>query len=214
MSTTRSASAQRPTRRVSLVPIVFGVIVILGVVAVVVTRASGDDVSAGVLQARPVSVSGAALPTLGDGADPAVGVAIPEVDGKDFAGRPVALRKDGTPKLIVFLAHWCPHCQAEVPVISGWMSDQGAPPGVEILSVSTAVSPDRPNYPPSAWLEREAWAVPVLVDDADGSVAQAFGLSAFPFFVAVDAGGEVVARGSGELDVEGLRQLVDRARNG
>jgi hypothetical protein len=85
---------------------------------------------------------------------------------------------------------------------------------VEILSVSTAVSPDRLNYPPSAWLEREDWAVPVLVDDADGSVAQAFGLSAFPFFVAVDAGGEVVARGSGELDREALGQLVDRARNG
>jgi thiol-disulfide isomerase/thioredoxin len=214
VSTTRSASAQRPTRRVSLFPILFGVIVILGVVAVVVTRASGDDVPAGVLQARPVSVSGAALPILGDGADPAVGVAIPEVDGKDFAGDPVAIRKDGTPKLIVFLAHWCSHCQVEVPIISGWISDQGAPPGVEILSVSTAVSPDRLNYPPSAWLEREDWAVPVLVDDADGSVAQAFGLSAFPFFVAVDAGGEVVARGSGELDREALGQLVDRARNG
>jgi thiol-disulfide isomerase/thioredoxin len=184
------------------------------VVAVVASRSGSDDgVPAGVQQVRPVSVSGPALPVLGDGADPAVGVAIPEVDGKDFAGDPVAIRSDGIPKLIVFLAHWCPHCRNEVPVIAGWLADKGTPEGIDLLSVSTAASKDRPNYPPSVWLEREDWTPPALVDDADGTVAQAFGLSAFPFFVAVDAGGDVVARGSGELDVEALERLVDRARN-
>ena len=208
-------SPARPARRMPLVPILFGVIGLFGVVAVVASRGAGHDgVPAGVQQVRPVSVSGTALPVLGDGADPAEGVVIPEVDGKDFAGDPVALRRDGVPKLIVFLAHWCPHCRNEVPVITGWLADKGAPEGVELLSVSTAASVDRPNYPPSTWLDQEGWTLPALVDDADGTVARAYGLSAFPFFVAVDAQGEVVARGSGELDVEALEHLIDRARSG
>ena len=40
--------------------------------------------------------------------------------------------------------------------------------------------------------------MPALVDDEQSSAA-AYGLSAFPFLVAVNADGEVVARRSGEL---------------
>lgn len=211
----RPPSRPRPAhsaRRTPLVPILLGVVVLLGLVVVVASRGgSGDGVAADVQQVRPVSVSGTALRMLEEGADSAVGAAIPEVDGQGFAGDSVAIRRDSTPKLIVFLAHWCPHCRNEVPVITRWLADKGTPEGIDLLSVSTAVSKDRPNYPPSVWLEREDWTLPTLVDDADGKVAQAFGLSAFPFFVAVDANGTVVARGSGELDVEALEEFVDRA---
>jgi hypothetical protein len=31
-------------------------------------------------------------------------------------------------------------------------------PGVEIISVVTAIDPNRPNYPPDAWLAREHWS--------------------------------------------------------
>ncbi len=54
--------------------------------------------------------------------------------------------------------------------------------------------------------------MPVLVDDTDRAVAGAFGVSGFPFFVAVDAAGNVAARGSGELDTAGLDHLVTLAR--
>lgn len=206
----------RTTRRPPVIPILFGVIVLFGVVAIVASRGDDDDdVPAGVEQTRPVSVSGEALPAHeAAGADPAVGSPIPEVEGQDFAGEPVTITRDGTPKLIVFLAHWCPHCQAEVPVITDWVGDEGAPEGVELLSVSTSVNEDRPNYPPSRWLEQEGWPVPVLADDDAQTAAQAFGLSAFPFFVAVDAQGMVTVRGSGELGVEALEQLVATARAG
>jgi hypothetical protein len=50
--------------------------------------------------------------------------------------------------------------------------------------------------------------VPVLADDEQSSAATAYGLSAFPFFVAVDAGGKVVARHSGELTPAQLDQLA------
>ena len=37
----------------------------------------------------------------------------------------------------------------------------------------------RPNYPPDVWLASEGWTLPVLVDPTN-SVAQAYGLSAYP----------------------------------
>ena len=43
-----------------------------------------------------------------------------------------------------------------------------------------------------------------------GSAASAYGLSAFPFFTAVDAKGKVVARDSGERTPAQLDQLAAR----
>jgi len=80
--------------------------------------------------------------------------------------------------------------------------------------VSTAVSRERPNWPPSAWLRDAGLNVPVLVDDGQSSAAAAYGLSAFPFFVAVDADGKVVARRSGELAPTQLDQLAARLAAG
>ena len=41
----------------------------------------------------------------------------------------------GQPTLVVFLAHWCPHCQAEVPVIVKAIADWTIP---EIRAVAVA----------------------------------------------------------------------------
>jgi thiol-disulfide isomerase/thioredoxin len=139
--------------------------------------------------------------------DPAVGRPIPEVDGKSFDGTPVSIKADGRPKLIVFLAHWCPHCQREVPVVQSWLDAKGMPAGVELVSVVTAIDPNRPNYPPDAWLAREHWQVPVIVD-ANGQIASNYGLTAFPYWVAVNANGSVAERLTGELTPEQLDALV------
>ena len=53
--------------------------------------------------------------------------------------------------------------------------------------------------------------VPTLVDDAEATAANAYGLSGFPFAVAIDADGQVVARTSGEVGSEGLEQLAQLA---
>jgi cytochrome c biogenesis protein CcmG/thiol:disulfide interchange protein DsbE len=112
----------------------------------------------------------------------------------------------------MFLAHWCPHCRAEVPVITDWLESAGMPDDVDLYAVSTGVSSDAPNYPPSQWLEDENWPVTTMADDADSSVATAFGLRSYPYFVAIDANGDVVARASGELSVEQLEAMLDAAR--
>jgi thiol-disulfide isomerase/thioredoxin len=148
------------------------------------------------------------LPPYAPGADdPAIGRPIPEVAGASFDGTPVDIKVDGRPKLIAFIAHWCPHCQREVPVVQSWIDAKGMPAGVELISVVTSIDPTRPNYPPDAWLAREHWVVPVIVD-ADNQVASRYGLPAFPYWVAVRADGTVAQRLTGELTPEELDALV------
>jgi thiol-disulfide isomerase/thioredoxin len=154
------------------------------------------------------SAAAADLQPFAPGADdPAVGQPIPEIQGSSFDGTPVSIKADGRPKLIVLLAHWCPHCQREVPVVQAWLDAKGMPAGVDIISVATAIDPNRPNYPPDAWLAREHWGVPVIVD-ADGQIATQYGLTAFPFWVTVRADGTVAQRLTGELTPDQLDALV------
>src|SRR5699024_5507678 len=106
--------------------------------------------------------------------------AAPTVSGSAFDGSSVKIAADGRPKVVIFLAHWCPHCQAEVPVVQAWINAKGMPDGVDLVTVATGIDPKAPNYPPDAWLAREGWTVPVIVDSTN-TVAQAYGLSAYPF---------------------------------
>ncbi len=124
----------------------------------------------------------------------------------------MTIKADGRPKVVVFVAHWCPHCQREVPRLSEYLRDNPVPAGVEIVTVATGTTADRPNHPPSEWLERENWPGPVLADSEDAKTAEAFGLSAYPFFVAVDKDGKVVARTSGELTTDQFAELLRLAR--
>ena len=63
----------------------------------------------------------------------------PRWTGQSFDGTPLAINPgDGKPKLVVFVAHWCPHCQAEVPrVLVQWMAS-GAQPGRSSRSCGVA----------------------------------------------------------------------------
>jgi len=201
--------ARTRERKANLVVIGVGaLVVLLAVVAVLV--GSGDSVppdEAGEVQ--PVEVAGSIAPLPASGNDPGVGQEAPRATGSTFEGQGTTVGEG--PSLLLFVAHWCGHCQKEVPVVTDWLDGATEVRGVQIRAVSTAVDEKAPNYPPSAWLEREGWPVPTLVDDADGSVATAFGLTGFPYFVAIDGDGRVVARTSGEQPVPVLEALVDAA---
>ncbi|MEY2477920.1 MAG: hypothetical protein QOG87_3235 [Actinomycetota bacterium] len=201
-------------------------VALAGVVAVIASRGSDDNsaTNAGTTddasgstalaaaETRPVRVTGAALPRYASEPDPAKGRPVPQVEGASFDGSPVAIEADGRAKVIVFVAHWCPHCQREVPRLSEYLQDNPMPADVDMITVATGTTADRPNYPPSEWLEREKWPGPVLADSADAKAAEAFGLSSYPFFVAVDKNGSVVARTSGELTTDQFAELVGLAR--
>jgi cytochrome c biogenesis protein CcmG/thiol:disulfide interchange protein DsbE len=182
------------------------------------TTAPGSGASASATagsSAAPV-ITGAALPAFqyqlqNANVDPAVGLPAPEVRAADFAGKQVAIANDGRPKVILFIAHWCPHCQREVPLIQAWVNSGGVPSGVDLISVATSIDPARPNYPPDAWLAREGWTVPVIADPTN-SVAGAYGLPAFPYWVFVGPDGNVRARAVGELTIDTLKTAIDGLR--
>ena len=100
----------------------------------------------------------------------------------------------------------------EVPRLAAWLRGGRGPLGVDVYAVASATKREAPNYPPSAWLKREGWPAPVLVDDEKGTAAMAVGLSGYPFFVLVDRAGAVVHRHSGETSIPELERLIARVR--
>ena len=208
----RRARARQSWRRRSdsgLFWVVVGGIVVVGVVVVVIVAAGGDDdAPSGAREiATEITVSGSPLPDLGDPVeDPAAGDEAPALAGVGFDGQVVTAPAPGKPSVVVFLAHWCPHCQAEVPRIVS-LERRGDTRSVDVVAVATGTNAQAPNYPPSAWLEREDWPFPVLVDTADGQAASAYGLTGYPLLVFVDASGKVAARVSGEVAEEDLADM-------
>ena len=95
---------------------------------------------------------------------------------------------------VVFVAHWCPHCNAEVPVLLEWRDSGAIPEELQIFGVSTAVTDTRPNFPPDEWLADFGWDWPTMADDAQATAFRAYGGTGFPYFVIVGADGTVKAR--------------------
>jgi thiol-disulfide isomerase/thioredoxin len=209
-SAVRRAEQRRTSRRVILA-VVGGAIAIAAIGAIAIS-ATGDTADAGP-QTRPVEIAGSALPEYTGGDDTALGTTAPELRGASFDGTPVSITADGRAKVVTFIAHWCPHCQAEVPRITEWLADSGMPTDVDLYAVATGTSSDLPNYPPSEWLDGESWPITTMADDADSRAAGAFGLSSYPYFVVLDGDGTVLARTSGELTEEQFRALLATAVN-
>ncbi|MDE0233323.1 MAG: TlpA disulfide reductase family protein [bacterium] len=192
------------------------VIILGGVVAVVVAGLVAFFTVAGSEpETAEVAVDGDPIPVLAGnvpvGQDIAFGWDAPAVTGSDWMGNPVTIdQADGRPKVIVFLAHWCPHCQAEVPQIQAWLNQTGGSSEVDLYGVATSINRSRPNWPPSDWLDREGWTSPTIMDH-NNRAATAYGLSAFPYWVAVNAEGKVVYRVAAAIGVDGLLTLQQLA---
>lgn len=151
-------------------------------------------------QTGPIDVQGAPLATYGDPADAdVVGTASPVVTGQSFDGTEIVLgAPTDNPTLVVFLAHWCPHCNDEVPELIALEEEGRIPDGLDVVGVSTAVASDRDNYPPSEWIDEKGWPWPTMADDEIQTAIAAFGGSAFPFAVVLDTDGTVLARRAGQ----------------
>jgi len=191
--------------------VVIGVVAIAGIVAVASNKGGGSSSATG--QTQSVQVVGTALPTYDQAAspDPAVGLTAPTLKGSSFDGTPITIAPGGTPRLVVFVAHWCPHCQREVPVLVDWLKSGVKPANLQVSLVSTSVTADRPNYPPSQWLQQVGWPGVVLADDAQGTAGEAYGLSSFPYMVLTGTDGKVLLRMSGEITVADLEKAIQAA---
>jgi thiol-disulfide isomerase/thioredoxin len=202
-----ATTTSRPTPR----RILLYVGLLVGIAAVLYAAfAMGDEAGPSVEEvAGDPEVSGEQLPPAEDPAnDPAVGGPVPVAAGTDFDGSEVTVG-DGGAEMILFLASWCPACQAELPEVVEWLEAGGLPEGVELTGVVTGLDDGRPNWPPQDWLEREGFDRPVVVDDADGTIASAYGMSGTPFWVFVEDG-ELRGRVAGQLPMEQVARTAEQ----
>ena len=164
---------------------------------------------------QPVTVVGDVLSPLGDGngnpaSDAAMGKTAPTLNGYTFAGKPVTIAPgaNGQPLMLVFLAHWCPHCNREVPRLIEWQEQGLVPEGLRVIGVTTSSRNDQANWPPSDWIEEMKWPFEVFVDSEMADAANAYGVDGFPFIAMVNAEGKIVGRHSGELELSDLDAFV------
>ena len=198
---------QNRSRRTVIIVAIVAVIAVAAIAALTTGSGNGSNPDVVISETQPVTVTGVALPRYPDqGADPAIGQPAPVVSGSSFDGTPIDITNDGRPKIIIFLAHWCPHCQNDVEALTPYVAANGLPDDVDIYAIATSTDASAPNYPPSKWLKD--WPVTTLADSAQSEAARAYGLSAFPFFVFVTAEGNVDFRFPGEVPPETLYEAA------
>jgi thiol-disulfide isomerase/thioredoxin len=213
--------------------VVGAIVLVLGLAGLAIALSGGDDESSGgvvapdettevtaggeVQENRPVTLSsGAPLPQLErDGAaDAGIGMATPVVDGATFDGEAITVGgpTDG-PTLYVYLAHWCPHCNDEIPELIELRNRDGIPEGMNVVAVSTGVDNTGPNYPPSEWLVDKNWPTdwPVMADSAASEAFAFNGGGGFPYLMVVDADGTLLDRASGAKSAEDLAVFIQGA---
>jgi thiol-disulfide isomerase/thioredoxin len=213
---TSTASAYKSSNRGFILIVV--AIVAAGLLAVAYFAANRDSaISDEVRDAEPtseVTVEGETLSVLPENlpvtdptSDPEAGNPAPALSGTGFDGSEVTIAADGRAKAVYFLAHWCPHCQVELPLVQELIDEGQLPEGLDVYAVSTAVDQSRGNYPPGVWLAREGFEQPVIRDDAASTAYQAYGGSGFPYVVYLDGENRVVARSAGELGKDNIAAM-------
>lgn len=185
-----------------------GVLLVIGFAVAVGVTLSSEPLTAGLPEGE-TTVTGDPLPTFAGENDDnvAIGLSAPTFSGPNENSEIIALEKNGNAKAILFLAHWCNYCQAEVPSVQEWIDTIGVPEGVEIIAVATSIDRSRGNYPPHDWLEREGWSE-TQIYDLDRKIGDAYGLTSFPYWVFLDNELNVKARRTGSLPQDAVGQLL------
>ena len=189
------------------------VILVLGLAIAIGVTLSSEPVAAGLPEGE-TSVEGNLLPAFaGDNDDNvASGLPAPIFSAPNEFSEIVSLEKNGNAKALLFLAHWCGYCQKEVPVVQGFIDSVGVPPGVDVIAIATSIDRGRENYPPQRWLADEGWSEAQLYD-LDREIGNAYGLTAFPYWVFLDKDLNVVARRTGNLPADMVGALLIQLAN-
>ena len=110
----------------------------------------------------------------------------------------------GAPTVLSIWAPWCPHCQVELPVLARVARDH---PDVAFLTIVTAIG-DSPGPDAGAFMADNGITMPTAIDDAQGTLAAAFGIQGFPTLYFVGSDGAVTQMAEGEVDEEELSRIV------
>jgi thiol-disulfide isomerase/thioredoxin len=210
----------------SMRTILYVILVVVGIAGAVVLGTSGGSsdtttdtvvtVPGGVQPAeyQKVSSTGGLLAPLPEsGADTETGKSVAVLKGYDLQGRPVTIDPAGEGKatMVVFLAHWCPHCNREIPVLNKWRESGEVPTGLRVIGITTGSKADQANWPPSKWMTAMKWPFEVMADSEAQEAAAAYGVAGYPFMAFVGANGKITARTSGEVPVEQIQIFANAA---
>lgn len=189
------------------------VVLVLGLAIAIGVTLSSEPVAAGLPEGE-INVDGESLPQYAGENDDnvALGLAAPTFSAPDQNSEIFQLEKNGNSKALLFLAHWCPHCQREVPVVQRFIDSNGVPPGIDVIAVATSIDRGRDNYPPQEWLQREGWSE-TQIYDLDREIGEAYGLNAFPYWVFLDKDLNVLARRTGNLPEDMVGALLIQLAN-
>ena len=189
------------------------VVLVLGLAIAIGVTLSSEPVAAGLPEGE-TTVIGDSLPQYAGENDDnvALGLPAPTFSAPNQNSEIVELEKNGKAKALLFLAHWCPHCQREVPVVQRFIDSNGVPNGIDVIAVATSIDRGRDNYPPQEWLEREGWSE-TQIYDLDRKIGEAYGLNAFPYWVILDKDLNVIARRTGNLPEDMVGALLVQLAN-
>jgi len=178
-----------------------------------------DDIAVSAAAAAANNATGAATPApavpagflprfSNQGPDQAVGLTLTTVEGPDaYTDAMLTIDPaDGTKRVWMVWAHWCPYCQEELPGLNAWWPEASSNyPSTELVTVTTSMDPSRGNAL-EPYLESSQFVFPVVVD-GDTTIAAQFGVNAFPFWMVTDGEGTVLFRSAGALGMDAIEQL-------
>ena len=141
--------------------------------------------------------------------DAALGMVLGEVSGVEYYSETEMTidPSDGTARAWLVWAHWCPHCQRELPPLSDWYTENASDyPNVELISISSSIDPTRGN-PLEPYLDELQLPFPTILDP-DLALAEQFGLSAYPFWVFTAGDGTTLLRVAGFLEIDQVAEIL------
>ena len=137
-------------------------------------------------------------------------VAAPDFTVYDADGNEVRLSDYvGKPMVVNFWASWCGPCQMEMPDFQEQYLEQGEE--VHFLMVNMTDGSRETVEIASSFIAEKGYTFPVFYDTAF-SAASGYGVNSLPTTYFIDAEGNAIARASGAINAEVLRQGIDMIR--
>jgi thiol-disulfide isomerase/thioredoxin len=195
----REQEARRARQRTVWIVVGFvGLIAIVG--ALLLTGNDDPDAAPSAAPAGEVVIEGATGQPL------VAGDTVPTFSAPGLEGGTVSWSDySSSPTVLVVWASWCPHCQAELPILVPEVQGRA---GVELVSITTAVG-QQPGPSPQAFLADEGLTLTTAVDDAANTLSTGLGVTGFPTVYYVGSDGTVVSVTSGETSQEAIAGNLD-----
>lgn len=195
-SSRRAAQRRAAKRKRQMLTVGLPIVIVIVLVVLVIALNGGPQGSGKIASAADVKVSGPPRTTV-----IAEGQQLPTFSAPGLNGGTISSAQ-GQPSVLAIWASWCPECQKELPLLN---RVKDGFPGVKVAAITTSQGQD-PGPTPEQFVADNKITIPVAVDDANGDLRTAYGVTSFPTLYFVNADGTVYKNNIGLLDEATLNQ--------